>query len=156
MSRSQRHMREVYEGGTAQDSTNATTIGLATFNPATSFATRNSKEQTVGANRVADTAPVLAQALVNQTVARNVALTPYVFAVGTFTDANSGAGDTLTYSALEAVTHKALPAWLTFTPGTRTFSGTPAAKDVGIKWIRVYAMDRAGKYAYGDFKITVT
>lgn len=149
-------MREAYDGGTAQDSAGATTLGLATFNPAVATATSIAKEQSVGTNRVADTAPVLAQALVNQTVARNVALTPYAFAVGSFTDANSGAGDTLTYSALEAVTHKALPAWLTFTPGTRTFSGTPALKDVGIKWIRVYAMDRAGKWAYGDFKITVT
>jgi hypothetical protein len=156
MSRSQRHMREVYEGGTAPDSTNTTTALLTARNPAISASARATKEQTVGTNRVANTAPVKALNLVNQTVARNVALTPYQFAAGTFTDANSGAGDTFTYTALEAFTNKALPSWLTFTPGTRTFSGTPTAAHVGVKTIRVFATDRAGQTAYADFTITVT
>ena len=50
----------------------------------------------------------------------------YTFPANTFADAD--AGDTLSYTATRA-DGTALPSWLTFTPGTRTFSGTPAAAD---------------------------
>lgn len=155
MSRSQRHMREVYEGGTAQDSANDTFVRNQTRNPPVAAATRATNEQTVGSYRTTDNAPAVANALVNQTATAGNAFS-YQFASNTFSDSDSGGGDTLTYTALEAVTHKAIPAWLTFTPGTRTFAGTPAAKDKGVKWIRVYATDRAAKQVYSDFKITVS
>ena len=49
----------------------------------------------------------------------------YVVPAGGFTDADLG--DTLSFSATQA-DGSALPAWLTFNAGTRTFSGTPAAR----------------------------
>ena len=48
--------------------------------------------------------------------------------------------DSLTYSASLA-SGEALPAWLTFNAGSQTFSGTPAASDVGKLLIRVTADD---------------
>lgn len=56
----------------------------------------------------------------------------YVVPSGTFTDVD---GDTLTWSSNEALS------WLTFTAGTRTFSGTPAAGDIGSTTITVTAGD---------------
>lgn len=61
----------------------------------------------------------------------------------------------LTYSATLA-DGSALPAWLTFTAATRTFSGTPANGDVGALTVRVTAMNAAGNTVYDDFVITVT
>ena len=49
-------------------------------------------------------------------------------------------GDTLTYTATQS-DNSALPAWLSFTPGTRTFSGTPQAADVETVSVKVTASD---------------
>ena len=56
----------------------------------------------------------------------------------TFTDAN--AYETLTYSA-EMADGNPLPAWLSFDPATRTFSGTPQSSDLGTLSIRVTVTD---------------
>ena len=60
-----------------------------------------------------------------------------VLPANTFTDVDSG--DTLTYTATNAADGAALPAWLSFNAATRTFSGTPAAGDVGTLGVRVTA-----------------
>ena len=75
-------------------------------------------------------APTLDNPLVDQTGAYGTAFT-YVVPANSFSDIDS----TLTYSAtLES--GAALPSWLTFTPNTKTFSGTPVdTTDLSIKVI---------------------
>ena len=63
-------------------------------------------------------------------------------------------GDTLTLSATLA-DGSPLPAWLSFDPGTQTFSGTPLNDDVGALTVRVTAADTAGATATQDFTVTV-
>ena len=62
----------------------------------------------------------------------------YEFPANTFADTD--AGDTLTYTATQS-DDSALPAWLSFDAATRTFSGTPAAADVGAVSVKVTASD---------------
>ena len=74
-------------------------------------------------------APTLATEIPNQTAMSGTAFS-YEVPAATFTDAD---GDTLTYTATLA-DGMALPAWLSFTAATRTFSGTPtAAETVSVK-----------------------
>lgn len=92
--------------------------------------------------------PVLANALVAQNVNEGEALN-YQFAANTFTDAD--AGQTLTYSIVGT-----LPAWVTFTAGTRTFAGTAPAVTVNTPTtITVRATDDYGRFAEGSFVLTV-
>ena len=97
--------------------------------------------------------PTLDNALVDQSADQDAAFS-YQFAANTFGDLD--AGDTLTYTA-ELSGGGALPAWLTFTPGTRTFSGTPASGDVGTITIEVTADDsNGGTPATDTFDIVVS
>ena len=74
-------------------------------------------------------APTVATEILDQTATAGTAFS-YQFPPATFTDAD---GDTLTYTATLA-DDTALPAWLSFTAATRTFSGTPtAAETVSVK-----------------------
>ena len=74
-------------------------------------------------------APTVATAISDQTATTGTAFS-YQVPDTTFTDADS---DTLTYSATLA-DDTPLPAWLSFTAATRTFSGTPtAAETVSVK-----------------------
>lgn len=99
---------------------------------------------------IANSAPVLAVALVNQTVAEGAALS-YAFAAGTFTD-----GQTLTYTATLA-DGSALPGWLTFTPATRTFAGTAPAVDANtVINVVVTATDTLNRATTAPFTITIT
>ena len=76
-----------------------------------------------------DNAPTVATEIPNQTATTGAAFS-YQVPDTTFTDADS---DTLTYAATLA-DDTALPAWLSFTPATRTFSGTPTtAETVSVK-----------------------
>lgn len=111
---------------------------------------------TDSAIRIANTnrAPTVANALVNKTATELAAMTPYAFASNSFADAD-GASDTLTYSATLA-SGSALPGWLTFTPSTRTFSGTPGDNDAGTVSVRVKATDRAGAFVTDDFDIVIS
>ncbi len=68
-----------------------------------------------------------------------------------FSDAD---GDTLTYSAATA-DGAPLPAWLTFDPETRTFSGTPENGDVGSFPVTLTASDQFGAAAERSFLLTV-
>jgi hypothetical protein len=76
----------------------------------------------------------------------------YVVPASTFTDPN---GDPLTYTAT-LTGGGALPAWLSFNPGTRTFTGTPAAGDIGTISVRVTATDPQGGSAVDDFNLVVS
>jgi Ca2+-binding RTX toxin-like protein len=72
---------------------------------------------------------------------------------GTFTDVDTG--DTLAYSATLA-DGSALPSWLAFNAATRTFSGTPAAANVGTIGVKVTGTDGGGLAASETFNIAVT
>lgn len=96
--------------------------------------------------------PIVANPIPNQTTAEDTGFS-FQFAGNTFTDPD--AGDTLTYTAA-LPGGGALPAWLTFNAGTRTFSGTPSNADVGTITVRVTARDIANASAFDDFDVTVT
>jgi VCBS repeat-containing protein len=82
-------------------------------------------------------APVVANAIANQSATEGSAFS-FQFASNTFADVDLG--DTLNYTAT-LLDGSALPAWLSFNPGTRTFSGIPANGDVGTVSVRVTASD---------------
>ena len=74
----------------------------------------------------------------------------YTFPSRTFSDAE---GDALSYTATR-VDGTALPGWLTFTPSTRTFQGTPAATDAGTLTVKVTASDGEDEVS-DEFEIVV-
>ncbi len=99
---------------------------------------------------VPNLAPIQDNALIDQWL--NVSSTlHYVFTASTFSDGDS---DTLTYSA-QLNGGGGLPSWLSFTSGTRTFSGVPASGDQGVLGIDVTANDGFGGSVTGNFIITV-
>lgn len=89
--------------------------------------------------------------LADQTVSESV---PFSYSVpaGSFSDAN--VEDTLHYSATLA-DGSPLPAWLSFDPTTRTFSGTPSGSDTGLIAVRVIASDHGLNDAHLDFSLRV-
>jgi hypothetical protein len=93
-------------------------------------------------------APTVTAAIADQTFVVGGAVDSFVVPVGSFTDVDAGA--TLTYTATLA-DGTALPSWLTFTPGTRTFSGNPTAN--GTVTVRVTASDGTLS-EFDDFVIT--
>lgn len=95
-------------------------------------------------------APVLAVALADQTVAEDTALS-FTVPANAFNDVDNA---TLTYSATLAG-GAPLPAWLSFNPATRTFSGTPPQDFNGIVNVTVTASDGALS-ANDTFSLTVT
>ncbi len=99
----------------------------------------------------ANDAPVLAAQTANQNATVGSAFS-LVLPAGTFTDVDSG--DTLTYTAT-TTSGAALPAWLSFNASTRTFSGTPAAANVGTLGIRVTATDLGGLAVNETFNLAV-
>ena len=94
--------------------------------------------------------PTVANAIPNQS-ATTGARFHYVFPANTFSDAD---GDTLSYTATER-DGRALPDWLTFTPSTRTFSGTPRDADLGRVRVKVTASDGNGGSVSDAFVIRV-
>ena len=92
---------------------------------------------TVAAMSAANVAPTVMNQIPNQTAMEGVTLN-YAFPTNTFNDTDTG--DTLTYTAALS-DDSVLPDWLTFTPGTRTFSGTPVDGDVGTHMVKVTASD---------------
>lgn len=100
----------------------------------------------------ANDAPVLAAQTANQNAVVGSAFS-VTLAANTFTDVDTG--DTLSYTATQA-DGSALPAWLSFNAGTRTFSGTAAAANVGTVAVRVTATDAGGLAANETFNIAVS
>ena len=105
-----------------------------------------------GAITAVNHAPTLANPLADRSTAEDAAFS-FVLPANTFAD--SDAGDTLAYSASRS-DGTALPAWLGFNTGTRTFSGTPANADVGVLNLRVTARDSANATVNDDFALAIT
>ena len=97
-----------------------------------------------------NSAPTVAKAIANQPAVAGTAF-DFTFAADTFSDAN---GDTLSYTATQDG-GTALPAWLSFAAGTRTFSGTPRTADVGTVAVKVTADDGHGGSVSATFDIVV-
>ena len=94
--------------------------------------------------------PTVANAIPDQTATEGAAFR-FQFAANTFDDVDD---NTLTYTAVEDG-ESALPSWLGFDAGTRTFSGTPASTDVGTVTVKVTASDDDGASVSDAFDITV-
>lgn len=76
------------------------------------------------------------------------------FVVPAYTFDDPDVGDILDFSATLA-DGEALPAWLSFDPETRTFSGTPSNNDVGAIQIRLSATDSAAASVSDTFNLSV-
>jgi len=94
--------------------------------------------------------PTVANAIPDRMATAGAAFS-YTFPANTFADVDDG---TLTYTAVEDG-QSGLPSWLGFNAGTRTFSGTPAAADVGAVSVKVTASDDDGASVSDTFVITV-
>ncbi|MCK9389194.1 MAG: putative Ig domain-containing protein, partial [Sulfuritalea sp.] len=90
---------------------------------------------------------------VEDTAATEDSVFSFVVPDTTFSDVDAGVS--LRYSAALA-SGDDLPGWLSFSPLTRTFSGTPTNHDVGEITVRISAADPDGASRSDDFKITVT
>ncbi|MCG3775879.1 MAG: Bifunctional hemolysin/adenylate cyclase [Nitrospira sp.] len=99
-------------------------------------------------------APTVAAPIADQTAAEDSAFTLTV-PTTTFVDEDVIHGDVLTYSARLA-NDNPLPAWLSFNPTTRMFSGTPVAGDAGNLLIAVTATDTEAGAAMDLFSLTVS
>ncbi|MEX2592749.1 MAG: malectin domain-containing carbohydrate-binding protein [Anditalea sp.] len=94
-------------------------------------------------------APTVANPIPDQAATAGAGFT-FTFAENTFSDPE---GDALTYTAALS-SGEPLPAWLSFSGPTRTFSGTPGTSDTGAVEIKVSASD--GILSSSDlFSITV-
>ncbi|OPF16167.1 hypothetical protein B1L04_24130 [Microcystis aeruginosa KW] len=87
-----------------------------------------------------NTVPILQNPIAAQTVIEDI---PFNFQISDNTFFDPDLNDILTYSATVS-NGDALPSWLNFNPTTRTFSGTPAYKDVGNLNLKVTATDQLG------------
>ncbi len=96
-----------------------------------------------------DDSPTIANYIPDQAGNENVPFN-FVFAENTFHDVDDGT--VLTYSAT-LQDGSALPAWLSFDPDTRTFSGVPDAGQV-LK-VRLTATDNTSLSVYDDFLILI-
>ncbi|MGG6296551.1 putative Ig domain-containing protein, partial [Leptolyngbya sp. AN02str] len=97
--------------------------------------------------------PVVSQTISSQTATSGQSFT-FQVPETTFTDPDSIYGDTLTYSATRG-DGTALPAWLTFNPSTRAFSGTPTNANAGSFNVRVIARDSQNATTSTTFGLTV-
>ena len=98
-----------------------------------------------------NTAPVVAVPIANQQGIETQAFS-YVIPAGTFTDVD--AGDTLSLSATLSG-GAALPSWLTFNAGTKTFAGTPSNAASGVLALQVNATDTSGASATASFSLDI-
>ncbi|MFN4264433.1 MAG: putative Ig domain-containing protein [Aquabacterium sp.] len=76
----------------------------------------------------------------------------YAVPLDAFRDADLG--DSLTYSASLAG-GEPLPAWISFDPVSRRFTGIPDNSDVGAVLVKVIATDRSGASASQTFELTI-
>ena len=99
----------------------------------------------------ANQAPAVANAIADQAASDGAA---FAFTVPANAFSDPDAGDTLTYGATLA-NGDPLPAWLSFDPDTRTFSGTPDDADVGTLSVTITATDGGGLSAADTFDLAV-
>ncbi len=123
---------------------------LVTPTPATSTATGGTASTIDWVTVSVAAVPVLANTIPDQSAVPG-ALFTYAVPDNTFTDADSA---TLNYQAVQE-DGSALPGWLTFTPATATFSGTPNTSDLGNLSVRVTASDDNGGSVSDTFVISV-
>ena len=97
------------------------------------------------------TSPTVAKAIPDQRAIIRESFS-YQFPPDSFTDPDPG--DTLSYTATRG-DGSALPAWLTFDPATRTFSGTPQPSHAGTLTVKVTAKDSIDNTVSDSFDITV-
>ena len=103
--------------------------------------------------QVANNPPTVANPIPDQSATVGTAFS-YTFLSDTFSDADPGDIDMLTYAATKADA-TALPAWLNFAANSRRFSGTPQAADAGVVSVKVTASDGNGGSVSDEFDITV-
>ena len=96
-------------------------------------------------------APALSAPLADQGVPEDSAV---AFAVPQDAFSDPDANDVLSYRAALA-DGSPLPAWLSFDPASRVFSGTPRQADVGTIEVRVTATDVWDLSAFDDFTLAV-
>jgi Ca2+-binding RTX toxin-like protein len=96
-------------------------------------------------------APVVNAAIADQAIDLSVPFS-LQFSANTFTDVESQSS--LAYTATLA-DGSALPAWISFSGTTRTFSGTPSASDAGVLSVIVTATDAGGLSATEEFVLDV-
>ena len=106
------------------------------FLRAVNFVGPSAASSSVSVTPTVNPAPTVANAIPDQ-VALVGAPFSYVFPANTFNDAD---GDSLTYTASKS-DDAALPSWLVFTAGTRSFAGTPQSTDTGRLSLKVTASD---------------
>jgi VCBS repeat-containing protein len=94
-------------------------------------------------------APLLVQPIADQSATVG---SPLSFSLAAVTFADIDADDTLTLSATRG-DGSPLPAWLSYNPADRSFTGTPGNADGGRLDVRVTATDRAGAFASSQFNI---
>jgi PKD repeat protein len=99
----------------------------------------------------ANETPSVATLIPDQSTSQDT-LFSFSFALNTFDDIDNG--DTLTYSTTQD-NDTPLPSWLSFTPATRTFSGTPLNTDVGTLSIKVIASDLLGTSISDTFDLVI-
>ena len=125
--------------GRAHNSSTSTSTGTDTATVTTTTTTTNA-------------APTVANGIPDQTATAGTAFT-YQFPANTFNDTDTG--DTLSYTATKP-DDSTLPTWLTFDAATRTFTGTPAAGDLGMVSVKVTATDTSSATVSNEFNITVS
>jgi hypothetical protein len=96
--------------------------------------------------------PTVTNAIADEAASEDSAYT-FTFVANVFTDVD--VGDSLTYTATKG-NGDALPAWITFTAGTRTFSGTPDNSDIGTLSVKVTATDASAGAISDTFDIVVS
>ncbi len=96
-------------------------------------------------------APTVHTPVASQSVAQESMLI-FTLPIDTFMDAD--AGDVLSCRA-SLSDGKPLPSWLSFNPGTGTFSGKPGNDDVGTLKLRLQATDSSGLNVNSYFSLTV-
>lgn len=135
---------------------NALSPGYTTMQLRRTFGSKK-RAFNIGLIRAKDTnpAPTVANAIADRSVNENTAWT-FQFAADVFADAD-GQTAALVYSATLS-DGSALPAWMTFTPGTRTFAAVTVTPTVTVNTpfiIRVTATDVYGASAVDEFTLTV-
>ena len=97
--------------------------------------------------------PTVVSSLANQQATEDTAFS-FTVPESTFVDVDQAHGDMLTYSVSLAGGGN-LPAWLSFDPSTRTFSGIPLNSEVGSLALTVTATDQDNLSASTGFTLTI-